>query len=346
MLRDASYLQGSQKFSFIESLSLSRAKNRHSQSNLGKLHTDRAFSFQQQRISNEAVLLATQTEKKTPTQVSAIVTTADTAATIDANWYQVTTDYSLNLAEIIHAAGNNYVESNSKPSLNSSSASGYLGKILFALACSYSLFAIWWLFGHQGRNLLTALTGGQNIVLSKSDVEFIDYMKRSLDQIDRQVAANKKTSEEVVYVPVYTPAPTTPNIASNNLPLALPSSSIADPPPLPAPVEPLAIPEPPPLPAPTPITDNANNPAPIEQTEQNNQTAIATKPNISHTLIGVLELGSDRSAALVKVQGQTRRVWVGEEINTDGWILESISNQHANISYQGEVRSISVGETF
>jgi hypothetical protein len=355
MLRDANYFQVSQKFSFIESLSLSRAKNRHSQSNLGKLHTDRAFSFQQQKISNEAALLATQTEKKTQTQASAIVTTTDTATTIDTNWYQITTDYSLNLAEIIHATGNHYVEPNSKSSLNSSSASSYLGKILFALACSYSLFAVWWLFGHQGHNLLTALTGGQNIVLSKSDVEFIDYMERSLEQIDRQVTANKKTSEEVVYVPVYTPAPAVPNIASNNLPLALPSSSISDPPPLPAPAEPLAIPEPPPLPAPTPITpitDNANNPASIEQTEQvnqsnqSNQTQIATKPNINHILIGVLELGSDRSAALVKVQGQTRRVWVGEEINTDGWILESISNQRANISYQGEVRSISVGETF
>jgi hypothetical protein len=192
--------------------------------------------------------------------------------------------------------------------------------------------------------LLTTLTGGKNIVLSKSDVEFIDYMERSLDQIDRQVAANKKTSEEVVYVPVYTPAPARPNIPSNNLPLAIPNSSIPNiPPPLPA--EPLAIPEPPPLPAPTPIADNANNSAPVEQIKQN-QTAIATQPKIGHTLIGVFELGSDRSAALVKVQGQTRRVWVGEEINTDGWILESISNQRANISYRGEVRSISVGETF
>ncbi|MEN9870331.1 MAG: hypothetical protein RLZZ171_1319, partial [Cyanobacteriota bacterium] len=103
---------------------------------------------------------------------------------------------------------------------------------------------------------------------------------------------------------------------------------------------PLAIPAPPPLPAPTPITDHADNSAP------SNQVAIAPKPNINHTLMGVLELGGDRSAALVKVQGQTRRVWLGEEINNDGWILESIANQQANISYQGEVRSISVGETF
>lgn len=345
MLRDKSYCQVSQEFSFIESLSLSRSKHRHSPSNLGKLDPDLALSFQQQRISHDGhdgQISVTKTQK-TQKQPSAIVTTSNTATTIDSNWYQPTADYSLNLAEIIHATKNNYPESNLRSSLNSSARSDYLGKMLFALACSYSLFVLWWLFGHQGQNLLIGLMGGKNVVLSKSDVEFIDYMERSLNQIDRQVAAKQKNNEQVVYVPVYTPAPTTPNIASSNsnLPLALPNSSISDvPPPELAPAEPLAIPAPPPLPAPTPITDHADNSAP------SNQVAIAPKPNINYTLMGVLELGGDRSAALVKVQGQTRRVWLGEEINADGWILESIANQQANISYQGEVRSISVGETF
>jgi hypothetical protein len=345
MLRDARRCQVIQKFSFIESLSLSRAKNHHPQSNLGKLNTDQAFSFQQSRIANKDKLRAIKTDKKTQKQAIAIVTTSDTATTIDSNWYQPTTDYSLSLAEIIHATSNNYPQPDSKPNLNSATPRGYLGRILFALACSYGLFVSWWLFGHQVSNLLTALTGGKNIVLSKSEVQFIDYMERSLDQIDRQVATNNKTSEEVVYVPVYTPTPTTSSIPNSNIPLAsLPSSSIPDlPPPQLAPAEPLGIPAPPPLPEPTPVIDNFNS---SPNSAAINQTAIASRPNISHTLIGVLELGSDRSAALVKVQGQTRRVWVGETINTDGWILESISNQHANISYQGQVRAISVGETF
>jgi hypothetical protein len=343
MLRDKSYCQVSQEFSFIESLSLSRSKNCHSQSNLGKLEIDQPLSFQQQRISDDGQILATKTQK-TQKHPSAIVTTSNTATTIDSNWYQPTADYSLNLAEIIHATKNNYAdnypESNLRSSLNSSARSDYLGKMLFALACSYSLFVLWWLFGHQGQNLLIGLMGGKNVVLSKSDVEFIDYMERSLNQIER-IAAKQKTNEQVVYVPVYTPAQTTSNIASNNLPLALPNSNISDiPPPQLAPAEPLAIPAPPPLPAPTPITDHADNSAP------SNPVAIAPQPNINHTLMGVLELGGDRSAALVKVQGQTRRVWLGEEINADGWILESIANQQANISYQGEVRAISVGETF
>lgn len=345
MLRDKSYCQVSQEFSFIESLSLSRSKNRHSPSNLGKLNTDQALSFQQQRISHhdhDDKILLTKTQK-TQKQPSAIVTTS-TATTIDRNWYQPTADYSLNLAEIIHATKNNYPESNLRSSLNSSARSDYLGKMLFALACSYSLFVLWWLFGHQGQNWLIGLTGGKNMVLSKSDVEFIDYMERSLNQIER-IAAKQKTNEQVVYVPVYTPAPTTPIVSNNsNLPLALPNSSHPDiPPPQLAPAEPLAIPSPPPLPAPTPITDSSGNSG---NSAQNNQVAIAPKPSIKHTLMGVLELGGDRSAALIKVQGQTRRVWLGEEINHDGWILESIANQQANISYQGEVRSISVGETF
>lgn len=340
MLRDASSCQVIQKFSFIESLSLSRARNSHSQSDLDKFNSDLALSFQP-KMSNDGQLLTTNTLKKT-SKPSAIVTTFNKATTIDSNWYQSTADYSLSLAEIIHArTDSNYLESNLRASLNSSARNSYGGKMLFALACSYSLFVMWWLFGYQGRNLLTAATGGRNIVLSKSEVKFIDYMERSLEQIDRQVAANKKTNDRLVYVPVYTPntpAPTTLPISSSNIPLASSSSSIPVPSPQLAPAEPLAIPEPPPLPAPTPIKDDSHN------SVQSNQVAIASKANITHTLVGVLELGGD-SAALVKVQGQTKRVWVGEEIN-EGWVLESIANQHANINYQGQIRSISVGETF
>jgi hypothetical protein len=343
MLRDASRCQVIQKFSFIESLSLSRSNSRHFQSNLSKSITDQTSSFQQQRSSNNDQLLATTASGKTSQQPSAIVNTSNKATTIDSNWYQPSTpDYSLSLAEIIRATtdNDNNLESNLKSSLNSSIRSGYLKKILFALACSYGLLVAWWLFRHQGQNFLTAIAGGKNIVLSKSDVQFIDYMERSLEQIDRKVAANKKTNDRVVYVPVYTSATAMPPLANNNIPLVPNTNSIPDlPAPQLAPAEHLAIPEPPPLPEPTPINDSAVNPV------QSNQVAIAPQPKIGHTLMGVLELGGDRSAALVKVQGQTRRVWVGDEIN-DGWILESIANQRAKISYQGEVRSISVGETF
>ncbi|MGL5835078.1 MAG: hypothetical protein ACRC1Z_17880, partial [Waterburya sp.] len=132
-----------QKFSFIESLSLSRPKNCHGQTPLGKLNTDQAFSFQQQKISDPGQLLAAMTQKQIQKQPSAIVTTSGKATTIDSNWYQPTSNYSLSLAEIIHATrdnAGNYAESNTKSSFNPAHRNSYLAKILFALACSYSLF--------------------------------------------------------------------------------------------------------------------------------------------------------------------------------------------------------------
>ncbi len=333
MLRDASHQQVIQKFSFIKSLNLSSRKSQNSKPALGKLNSDQAFSFQQQTSS--AQVLAT---KKEP-EASAIVATSDTASTINANWYQPEANaYGLSLAEIINSV------SDTSSDRNLSHHRRYLGKVLFALACSYGLFVGWWLFGHQGNSLFTMLTGGKQVVLSKSDVQFIDYMERSLDKMDRQLEAKKNSAQDrVVYVPVYTPNPVAtqlPQVASNNTPLTT-APNIS----LPAAPQALKIPAPPPLPAPTPMVDNSRQDNAIERSPR---SAIATfsKPAIKHTLSGILELGANQSAALVKVQGETRRVWVGEEINTSGWILESVENQRAKISYEGQVRSIAVGETF
>lgn len=338
MLRDASQQQVIEKFSFIESLNLSRKTRQTPKPPLDKLNTDQTCPWLQQSDSSAPAVTATPEERKT--EASAIVPTANSAdisSTISANWYQ--TDVmasSLSLAEIINAtsehSGNNYTDHNRSKKRN------YLGKILFALASSYCLFVVWWIFGHQGNKIITMLSGGKQIVLSESDIEFFDYMERSLSKIDRQQQAQKEAdgNEEVVYVPVYTPAPATaqfPQITSNNLPTTtLPSNGASTPtPPKPEPTQALKIPAPPPLPEPAPIS---------------NQIATTNKPKIKHTLIGVLELGEDKSAALVNIQGKTRRVWLGEEINNQGWILESVGNQRANISYQEQVRSISVGETF
>ncbi len=339
MLRDDSHQPVIQKFSFIKSLNLSQGKSQNSKPDLGKLNTERAFSFQRQTTSS-AQVLATKKEAK----ASAIVTTSNTASTIDANWYQLDTDaYSLSLAEIINSAADNPLDRN----LPQHQHRSYLGKVLFALACSYSLFVCWWLFGHQVNRMFIIFTGGKQVVVSKSNVQFIDYMKRSLDQIDRQLEANNLEPDQVVYIPVYTPNPATtpfPQVASNIPPTTSNSSS---PPSLPQPKapQPLEIPTPPPLPAPTPIMDNSGQSKAIGRSLRS-EIAISNKPAIKHTLSGILELGANKSAALVKVQGETRRVWVGEKITNSGWILESVENQRAKISYQGQVRSIAVGETF
>lgn len=284
------------QFSFIESLD--SQKNRNASPDLKEDRGDRASSSPQQQDGDRA---------------SAIIAAEDKTSTINANSYQSDSDtYRSNVADSNSTSGT----TETKP------AKGYLGKILFALACSYCLFVLWWLFGHQGARVLTMLTGGKQVVLSESEVQFIDYMERSLNKIEGQIAAKATESDDVVYVPVYTPTPATPQI-----PPTLPNNT-------PSPT--LKIPAPPPLPTPTPLADNPGN---------ENEIVTAIEPAISRSLIGVLELGGDKSAALVKVEGKTRRVWLGEEIS-DGWILESIGNQKANISYQGQVRSVSVGETF
>lgn len=72
-------------------------------------------------------------------------------------------------------------------------------------------------------------------------------------------------------------------------------------------------------------------------------TAIADAP--SDTLEGLLELGN-KSAALFKIDGVTRRVNMGESIGSSGWTLVDVSNGEAVIRRNGEVRSIYTGQKF
>ncbi|MBD6618464.1 hypothetical protein FNW02_22215 [Komarekiella sp. 'clone 1'] len=71
--------------------------------------------------------------------------------------------------------------------------------------------------------------------------------------------------------------------------------------------------------------------------------AVADAP--SDTLEGLLELGN-KSAALFKIGGVTRRVDVGESIGSSGWTLVDVSNGEAVIRRNGEVRSIYAGQKF
>ncbi|MEH2255732.1 hypothetical protein [Nostoc sp.] len=70
-------------------------------------------------------------------------------------------------------------------------------------------------------------------------------------------------------------------------------------------------------------------------------TAIAEAP--SNTLEGLLELGN-KSAALFKIDGVTRRINMGESIGSSGWTLVDVSNGEAVVRRNGEVRSIYAGQ--
>jgi hypothetical protein len=68
-------------------------------------------------------------------------------------------------------------------------------------------------------------------------------------------------------------------------------------------------------------------------------------PTPSHILEGLLELGN-KSAALFKIDGITRRVNVGESIGSSGWTLVDVSKGEAVIRRNGEVRSVYTGQQF
>ena len=184
------------------------------------------------------------------------------------------------------------------------------------------------------------------------DQQFLEYVGRSLDRIDRTAtrsstpgtiaalppAPSATPSPLIVerYVPVYQPplfgSFTTPPGATtgNSISPAAPATSVA----------PTRVPPAPSVRPPAPRVAAA----PIQLSP-----VAAIAPNIdlseTHALIGVLELG-DRSAALLEVNGVPQRIQVGETIGASGWKIMSISNQTAIIQRNSEVRSLYVGQQF
>lgn len=282
-------------------------------------------------------------------------------STISDYWYSFNTSNSDNstLSSIIYVPETKPIISPKKFGFNH-----YLDKILLIFATGYLCLVFWWLFTSKNALLPLAFLSPQDNI-SQADAEFIDYMKQSLEVIDRQVvakqssaktAASNKTSE-IVYVPVYTPTPTANSNNPNNLPPLLspppppnnltalkpPISTIKIQPPIP-PSEAVKVKT-------TPTESSLKNAETsvtesISESNTPREIAAATiTPNIEHTLVGLMEL-KEGSAALFKIAGVTQRIWLGEEIENTGWVLDSVANQKAKISYQGKILTLSVGETF
>lgn len=91
-------------------------------------------------------------------------------------------------------------------------------------------------------------------------------------------------------------------------------------------------------------TATAPQPEPVP-TPQKAVSALSSATSPSYTLEGLLELG-DKSAALFKINGVTRRVDIGESIGSSGWTLVDVANGEAIIRRNGEVRSIFAGQKF
>ena len=89
-----------------------------------------------------------------------------------------------------------------------------LGKIVFVLSSGYFIFVACWLAGHNYYGKLFPFSALRTVLniseqqISAADLEFIDYMERSLASIESKQAAELNhvaTSEnsDPVYIPVY-----------------------------------------------------------------------------------------------------------------------------------------------
>lgn len=206
---------------------------------------------------------------------------------------------------------------------------------------------------------LPASLSAQNNQISAADSQFISYMLRSLEVIERKGEAQEqaKAIAPAMSPPKQLPIP----VAENRSPAPNPAPTVFERVYIPYPVEPpqknqtpaasLPAPSPTvttPLPAPGPTVEAspqalASAPRVVEASPATTITAIPAK----HTLVGLVEISeSDKSAALFDIEGITKRILLGEAIGTSGWTLVSVANGEAVIRRNGEVRSIYAGQKF
>ncbi|AFY40339.1 hypothetical protein Lepto7376_4222 [[Leptolyngbya] sp. PCC 7376] len=186
---------------------------------------------------------------------------------------------------------------------------------------------------------------------------FADYVRRALDNIDRQrspqaipvnpaqpsqgavpsttdqqPSAQSPQVIERIYVPVYPPE------ISANARQPLPNAT--------APITPAPQVIAPQIQAPAPTAPEA-----VPPVTPDIQAVVPTLPappaaaKEVYTLVGVLESG-DRSAALFNINGVTQRFRVGENIGASNWKLLSVQNQQILMGQGGQSRSLYVGQNF
>ena len=341
-----------EKFSFIYNLTVCHTRDRYSSAK---------HQFEQNSVKNiaqnslpssddeQSSLVA---ERQHLEQSSALSTTNASngngsslaishPSTITNDWYplELDEDYELNLLSL-----NPISESDLENNSNLSKIN--LDQLFLFGSLSYLIFVLWWLFAQTtGQNMLPFFTSNQKII-PQEDVEFISYIQRSLETIDRQLVAEKKASADepdnptVVYVPVYSQA------AANPMPsYSPPPSTQAIPLPPPAPSEFTALQPSTKIPLPPPPSESAKpKNAEISPPEDNKLTTAIASPQITSTLVGLIELG-EASAALFKIDGITQRIWLGENIENTGWVLESVTKEKATLTNQGKSRMLSIGES-
>lgn len=178
-----------------------------------------------------------------------------------------------------------------------------------------------------------------------SGTEFLEYLRRSLDVIAQNAAETTTattTGVPDVAVALNNSAVGLPPVGNNVLPPQVTNGVPSAPGSINV-IERVYVPYP--SSAPTANYSTAQGaPAAGNSTAAGTTTASAATA-VTHTLVGVLELG-DRSAALFEIDGVAQRVYIGERIGNSGWSLVSVANEEAVVRRNGEVRTLYIGQRF
>jgi len=231
----------------------------------------------------------------------------------------------------------------------------HLDKVVFLGSCS---FLVWTLFLlEENKFSVAAIDQDQETVSSleidrnqvNSNSEFLQYMARALGEIKREKAIAKPEKKPDPIKPIQ---PKTESVAVTSGTKKVEKSQISSLPALPPPPptqQPTPSPSPPPKETTQETTPNPS-PPPKETTPTPSSPPKESQPSPSekppalpeHTLIGLLELG-EHSAALLKVEGRTQRVMLGENIPGSNWELVTVANQQAIFANKNQQKTMYVG---
>ena len=347
MVRDSSLSRETEQFSFIRTIAVHpQGDNESNESN--DLHSHLSVKNDSHNLETSDVLALCKTSPKP--QSSSL--TIGGHATISDRWYTLDSSDNSTLSTVV------ILPESELPEKSETKGFGrYTDKICLIVAGGYLCFVFWWLFGSRNAMFPLVFLSKQETI-SQADAEFIDYMKQSLEVIDRKVekqqlsaskvASSEEESSEVVYVPVYTPTPTSK--ADNNPNLSQPNTLLPPPPPpnqlaaIKPPVAPSEAVEIKTTPAIPSIDTSVTESTPPQEVKPE-IAAATTQAKRNHTLVGVMEL-TEGSTALFKVNGVTQRIGLGEKIENTGWVLDSVANQQVIISQRGKSLTLNVGEKF
>ena len=235
----------------------------------------------------------------------------------------------------------------------------HLDKVVFLSSCS---FLVWTLFLlEENKFSVAAINEDQEKVSSleidrnqvNSNSEFIQYMARALGEIKQEKAIAKPEKKPDPIQPIQ---PKTESVAVTSGTKKVEKSQISSLPALPPPPptqQPTPTPSSPPKettqqPTPTPSsppkeTTQETTPNPSSPPKESQPSPSEKPPALpEHTLIGLLELG-EHSAALLKVEGRTQRVMLGENIPGSNWELVTVANQQAIFANKNQQKTMYVG---